>query len=171
MHTDGSWSEGHDGANATYTERLRAPLAIWIVAAGLAALMGMAYGAAYGAPIGWLAGLTLGALAALLLVLASTRVRVDDRVVRAGRARLPLESIASAHPLDTEAMRDARRHGDPRDYLVLRNWSSSRGVSIVLADDRDPHPRWIVSSRHPDALAQAINAARADRDHSADLDR
>jgi Kef-type K+ transport system membrane component KefB len=93
------------------------------------------------------------------LAATSTRVRVDDCVLRAGRARLPLTAIGDAEPLDASAMRDARRHGDPRDYLVLRAWSSRRGVAVAVADPRDPHPRWLISSRHPEQLAQAIRAA------------
>jgi hypothetical protein len=162
VRAQGSWSEGDDGAHPTYAERLRPPLALWILVAGLSALMGMAYGAAYGAGPGWLAGAGIAALGATLLLVTTTPLRVDDRVVRAGRARLPLAAISEAIPLDAEEMRQARRHGDPRDYLVLRSWSSSRGVSIVLADARDPHPRWVVSSRHPDRFAAAINAALAD---------
>jgi hypothetical protein len=56
-------------------------------------------------------------------------------------------------------MREARRHGDPRDYVVLRAWSSRRGVAIDLEDPRDPHPRWIVTTRHPERLAEALREA------------
>ena len=75
------------------------------------------------------------------------------------RARLPLTSVARAQPLDRDEMHEARRHGDPRDYLVLRAWSSRRGVSITLDDAQDPHPRWVVTSRHPARLADAVREA------------
>lgn len=165
MREQSSWAEGSDGARPTYAEHLRAPLAVWILVAALSILMGMAYGAAYGAALGWLAGTGLAAVAAILLMVTTTPLRVDDRVVRAGRARLPLTAISEALPLDADAMREARRHGDPRNYLVLRNWSSSRGVCIILDDSRDPHPRWIISSRRPERFAAAINAALADPGH------
>ena len=95
-----------------------------------------------------------------MLLATSTPIHVDDRVVRVGRARLPLASVAGAHPLDRDSMQEARRHGDPRDYLVLRAWSSRRGVSIPLDDPHDPHPRWIITSRHPERLADAVSQAR-----------
>lgn len=168
MAVKGPWREGMDGSTPVYAERLRPPALVWLLLAGFALLIGVAYGAAYGAVIGLVAGAGLAALGASLLLLSSTPIRVDDAVVRAGRARLPLSAIAEAIPLDTEAMRHARRHGDGRDYLVLRAWSSSRGVSIVLDDDRDPHPRWVVTSRRPQALAEAINAVRANPGTPAD---
>lgn len=156
-----AWSEGDDGRDPTYRERLYPGPVVFVLVIGLAAIVAVAYGAAYGATWGWLAGLLLGLLGIGALIGTSTIVRVDDRVVRAGRARLPLSSVAEAHALDADAMRHARRHGDPRDYIVLRAWSSRRGVAIDLADSRDPHPRWVITSRHPDRLVAAIAQASA----------
>lgn len=157
-----AWREGQDGRDPTYREWLYPPPLLVIIVLGLATLVGVAYGAAYGPLLGWLVGGALTAIGMTLLAISTTRVRVDDRVVRAGRARLPLSAIADAVPLDAEGMRHARRHGDPRDYLVLRAWSSRRGVAIRLDDPSDPHPRWVVSTRHPDRLATAINGAIAE---------
>lgn len=153
-----SWTEGRDGEVRRYRERLYPPVAVFILAAGLATMLGVAYGAAYGSALGWASGLLLGTLGFAALLATSTPIHVDDRVLRAGRARLPLTSVARATALDAEAMREARRHGDPRDYVVLRAWSSRRGVSVQLADARDPHPHWLVTSRHPERLAAAVNA-------------
>jgi len=153
------WAEGQDGHHAIYRERLYPPMVIVVLAIALAAIVGVAYAAAYGAAAGWLTGGMVAAAAVGALLLTSPAIRVDDRVVRAGRARLPLGVIASARALDAQSMRDARRHGDPRDYLVLRAWSSRRGVAIDLDDSQDPHPRWVVSSRHPERFASAIAEA------------
>jgi hypothetical protein len=158
-----AWREGRDGLQPSYREWLYPPVAVIVLVLGLSALIGVAYGAAYGAALGWAAGMVLGGLGLVGLVAGSTPLRVDDRVVRAGRARLPLVSISHAEALDAEALRQERRFGDPRDYVVLRAWSSRTGVSIDLADPRDPHPRWLITSRHPDRLAQAINQAVSGR--------
>lgn len=154
-----AWTEGRDGQGRSYRERLYPPVAVFVLVIALATMLGVAYGAAYGSALGWGSGLLLGAVGIGALLATSTPIHVDDRVLRAGRARLPLAAVAQATALDAEAMRAARRHGDPRDYVVLRAWSSRRGVSVQLADDRDPHPRWIVSSRHPERLAAAVNEA------------
>lgn len=153
------WQEGCDGQQASYVERLYPPIAVLVLVLGLAAIVGVAYGAAYGAAWGWVVAAALGTGGASALLATSTVVRVDDRVVRAGRARLPHAAIASVVVLDGDGMRQSRRHGDPRDYLVLRAWTSRRGVAIDLADPRDPHPRWVITSRHPDRLAAAIAQA------------
>jgi hypothetical protein len=158
-----AWHEGRDGTNPAYREWLYPPPVLVVLVIGLASLMGIAYGAAYGASLGWIAGCLLAAVGMAILTATSTPIRVDDRVLRAGRARLPLGAILEATPLDAEEMRQARRHGDPRAYLVLRAWSSPRGVRVHLADHRDPHPHWLITSRAPADLSAAINAARPDR--------
>lgn len=153
------WSEGRDGNHRRYRERLYPSIAIFVLVVGLATIVGVAYGAAYGAPWGWGFGALLCAIGVGILLATSTPIHVDDRVVRVGRARLPLTSVARAQPLDRDEMHEARRHGDPRDYLVLRAWSSRRGVSITLDDAQDPHPRWVVTSRHPERLSDAVREA------------
>ena len=154
--TGDTWSEGRDGALTAYSERLYPPVAVFILVAGLSAIVGVAYGAAYGATWGWVMGITLGLIGTVVLIATSTPLHVDDRVLRAGRARLPLTVIAETTSLDADEMRQARRHGDPRDYVVLRAWSSRRGVAVGISDPRDPHPRWIITSRHPERLTEAI---------------
>lgn len=161
MARSAGWTEGQDGLQPCYRERLHAPATVFVLVLGLAAIVGIAYGSAYGSTWGWLVGVALCLVGMAGLVATSTILRVDDTVVRAGRARLPLTAIATVHPLDPEAMRHAKRFGDPRDYLVLRAWSSRSGVAIGLADPRDPHPRWVISTRHPDRLTAAIEEAKA----------
>lgn len=153
------WQEGRDGKRPAYREWLYPPVLVAVLALGLAGFIGVAYGAAYGALLGWIAGSLLAVGAVVILVATTTPIRVDDRVLRAGRARLPLTAIHDAAPLDPDEMRHTRRHGDPRNYLALRAWSSSRGVRVTLADERDPHPCWVISTRHPERLAEAINNA------------
>ena len=85
---------------------------------------------------------------------------VDDRVFRAGRARLPLRHVGRIAPLDTEQTRDARgRLADPAAYLCLRSWTS-RTVLVEVEDPDDPHPYWLVSTRRGHDLAPVLAAAR-----------
>jgi hypothetical protein len=156
METPSPWREGRDGRHAMYRERLRPPLVLVVVGVALAGVVGVAYGAAYGAAWGWLVGLALAGVVLAVLAATTVPLAVDDRVIRAGRARLPLCCVGEVTVLDRDEMVAARRHGDPRDYVVIRPWSARGGVAITLNDPRDPHPRWIVSSRHPDHMATAI---------------
>ena len=166
MPAQDPWHEGQDGSHPTYREWLYPPVVIIFIVVALTGIVGVAYGAAYGSRLGWGSGLVLTALALIALAATSTPLRVDDRVVRAGRARLPLSAISAAVALDGEQMRQARRFGDPRDYVVLRAWSSSRGVEIAVGDPHDPHPRWLVTTRHPERFVAAIDAAVAQRSSS-----
>jgi hypothetical protein len=49
---------------------------------------------------------------------------------------------------------------DARAWLLIRGWVSPV-VKIELADETDPTPYWIVSTRTPDALVAALTVARA----------
>ena len=51
---------------------------------------------------------------------------------------------------------------DPLAFVVQRPWVPG-AVQIVLDDPADPTPFWVVSSRHPVRLAEAILAARSTR--------
>jgi hypothetical protein len=100
---------------------------------------------------------------AALLVRSSATVSVaataDGATFTAGPARLPLGVVGDVEALDGEQMRHARGRGlDARAYLCLRGWVAT-GVRVHLRDPADPAPYWLVSSRHPAALAAALSAA------------
>lgn len=154
-------AEGRDGTRTTYSERLWAPVWAWLLPPALVSVVAIAYGSAYGALLGWLLlgfGTAIGwwALAAW-----SPLVRVDDRVLRAGRARLPLRYAGPPEALIGQAFREEVRSGDARAYVVVRPWATRSGVSVPVTDLEDPHPRWLVASRHPERLAAALESARA----------
>jgi len=48
---------------------------------------------------------------------------------------------------------------DARAYLCLRGWIAA-GVRVPVLDPRDPAPYWLVSSRRPAELAEALRLAR-----------
>ncbi len=152
--------EGQDGTHRSYHERLMAPWWIWLLAAVFTLSVAVAYDFALGLAAGALAAtLVGGGLAALLLATSST-LSVDDCVVRVGRARLPLRFVGAVEPLDKDASARARtRDFNPSAHLVLRTWASSRSVRIDVSDPRDPHPYWLVSTRHPERFAAAIRSA------------
>ncbi|MFM8240992.1 MAG: DUF3093 family protein [Actinomycetota bacterium] len=158
--------EGRDGTAVRYTERLWAPLWLWLLVAGLVGLLAVAYGAAYGVGVGAV-GMVAGTLLCWIgLVAWSPLVRVDDRVLRAGRARLPLKYTGEPELLSGELMRDALRNGDARTFVLRRPWTNRGGICVAVTDDDDPHPRWLVASKRPQRLADAVRAARAQLGHA-----
>ena len=103
-------------------------------------------------------------LAWVLWFRAAPAIRVDDRVFRAGPARLPIPFIGEVRVLDEAATRGLRGPaGEASAYFCVRPAVASRAVAVVVADPADPHPYWLVSSRRPDELATALARAVADR--------
>ncbi|MGH3358308.1 MAG: DUF3093 domain-containing protein [Nocardioidaceae bacterium] len=144
-----------------YDETLYAPLAWWLAVAAFAVVvwwvfvlatpMPVAVGAAVVAAVG--PGLGLWSY-------GRVRVGVRDDAVYAGRAVIELAYCGDAIALDPERTAAVRgRDADARAFLMIRPYIAS-AVRLHVADERDPTPYWLVSSRHPDRLAAAITAAR-----------
>lgn len=94
----------------------------------------------------------------LLVVWLAGRRRtfVADGVLHARSGRLPVSAIAQVLPLDPATVRLVMgREGDPSAFLATRAWIGP-GVQILLDDPDDPTPYWVVSTRHPNELARAL---------------
>lgn len=145
-----------------YDERLSVPLRWWVQGVMLVASLWLALIVAVPETLAW--SVTAGAL--MLLVVAflsygSARVSVADGHFQAGRARIGAEFLGTAVPLDKEQARlAAGRDADARAFLVLRPYLH-RAVKVEITDPADPAPYWLVSTRHPAALAQALNSLTA----------
>jgi hypothetical protein len=141
-----------------FRERLTPPLWAWLVVLGFSVMVGAAYGAAIGAPAGWAAAAAIGLGGISLLAATSPRIEVADGELRAAGATLPLVFIASAEALDAARTR-SERNRDARLFVVLRSWSSAESVLVHLNDPADPHPGWLLTSRRPQALVEALTVA------------
>ena len=152
--------EGVDGTVVAYRERVHAPVWLWFVGTALTASLGVAYGYRLGTAAGVITFAVSQTLLVWWLVATAPLVVVDDLVFRAGKARLPLRYVGRIAPLDTAQSRDARgRLADPAAYLCLRSWTS-RTVLVEVEDPEDPHPYWLVTTRHGHDLAPVLAAAR-----------
>lgn len=152
--------EGRDGVHPTYRERLMAPWWAWLLAAVFTLSVAVAYEFALGPGPAAVAVVLVGGGAAALLLTTSSVLSVDECVVRAGRARLPLRFVGDVEALDAEASARARtREFNPSAFLVLRTWASGKSVRIAVTDPHDPHPYWLISTRDPQRFAAAIRAA------------
>lgn len=109
--------------------------------------------------------LTVAAVAMLLTAWALARstpvVSVQDGELRAGRAHIEVHHLGGVRELDAEQVRLLRGpRADARAYVCQRGWVP-RGVAVEIADPDDPAPYWLISSRRPQRLAQAVRAAAA----------
>jgi hypothetical protein len=148
-------------ARPAYAERLG--LSWWLWLAGLAAAGLLAAELWMGAPglRSWLPfAVLLPSAAAGLWWLGRIRVAVRDGELLVDDARLPVRYVADVVPLDAAGRREVLGVGaDPLAFVVQRPWISG-AVQVVLDDPADPTPFWVVSTRRPVELAEAILAAR-----------
>ena len=152
-------------SSPAYHERLRVPLRWWAQGTMFIATFWLAMVVALDetAPVvPWVVtGLLLGLLALFLRSYGDARLVVGDGWFRAGRARIEIEHVGAAEALDADATRHVSGPGaDARAFLVLRPYLK-QSVKVAITDPADPAPYWLVSSRHPQALAGALNAARS----------
>jgi hypothetical protein len=146
-------------APAAHAERLWFGPVGWLTVLGLAgiawiALYPVGTGAAWVAALLALAGGAVGAWA------LATPVRVSGGELRAGPAHIPLELLGDPLPLDRAATREELGPRlDARAYVCLRAWART-AVRVPVLDPADPTPYWLVSTRHPQRLAAAVDAGR-----------
>ena len=111
---------------------------------------------------------TVGIVAAILLyagiiaalVFGSPVVEVTDEEFRAGRAHLPLSVVGTVDAFTgAEASAERGVRLDARAWLMIRG-SIGPVVKVQVVDERDPTPYWIVSTRRPEQIVEAIAASR-----------
>ena len=143
-----------------YVEQLRVPLRWWAVATMfwasvlLAMLVATPLVAAF-----LITGFFVTVTMAVFVTYGAARVSVVDGVFEAGRARIPVHLLADPEPLDAAgARRAAGVEADVRAYLLIRPYAPE-AVRVRVVDPSDPTPYWLVSTRHPRALAAELTAA------------
>lgn len=149
-------------AHPGYAERLSLPWWLWLAGVAVAGLLAAEIWLGSTGVRAWLPFVVLLPLAAVGLAwLGRIRVAVHAGELLVDDARLPVRFVADVIPLDAAGRREVLGVGaDPLAFVVQRPWVPG-AVQVVLDDPADPTPYWVVSSRHPVRLAEAILAARA----------
>ncbi|MET8349283.1 DUF3093 domain-containing protein [Micromonospora sp. NPDC005206] len=148
-------------ARTAYAERLDLPWWLWLAGLASAALLAVEIWMGADGVRTWLPfAVLLPATAAGLWWLGRIRVAVADGELRVDDARLPVRFVADVVPLDAAGRREVLGVGaDPLAFVVQRPWIGG-AVQVVLDDPADPTPFWVVSTRHPVELAEALLTAR-----------
>jgi hypothetical protein len=103
----------------------------------------------------------LGAVAVLLVT--SPRITVTADGLRAGPAHLPPNVIGAVMTYRSGAATQQRGPVlDARAWTLFRGWVDPV-VRVEVLDDSDPAPYWLLSTRHPDRLAAALDAVAEHR--------
>jgi hypothetical protein len=144
-----------------FHERLTVPVLWWLLAVGFAGSLLLAVGFYLGPVWGIGSGLAAMAVAAGIFAAAAVVIRVDAAGLYVGRAFIGHAYLARADALDAEQTRlRSQTTADARAHLVLRPYIAT-AVELTLDDPADPVPYWLVSSRRPAELAEALHRAAA----------
>ncbi|MEU6665248.1 DUF3093 domain-containing protein [Streptomyces sp. NPDC046727] len=147
-------------STAPYEERLTAPRSWWLISflAGVScALILLPFGT-----LPLLGGLVGGTAAAAVVASAygSPRIRVVGDSLIAGEAKIPVSALGTAEVMDAEEARAWRTYkADTRAFLLLRAYIPT-ALRVEVTDPQDPTPYLYLSTREPEKLAAAIEAAR-----------
>jgi len=144
-----------------YRERLRAPWSWWLLGPAVIVLLGAELAAGLGWPaVAAIYAVLVGGWAALLLSWGRPRVEVTGGELVAGGTRLALAAAGEVRALDraqTRAISGPR--ADPAAFSLIRPYLRE-AVYVEVTDPAAGPPYWVVGTRHPAALAAAINSAR-----------
>jgi Protein of unknown function (DUF3093) len=142
-----------------FRERLTVPIMWWVLASLFALSVLLAVGAYLGPVWGIGTALATVMVAAAIFISAAVVISIDAREIRIGRASIEHAYIASSQALAAEEARQRAGVGaDARAHLVLRPYVRT-AVEITLDDPDDPVPYWLVSTRRPQQLAEALREA------------
>ena len=140
-----------------YRERLTAPASWWIAAICFGLVWGWLMLVATTWPIA-IVTMLLVSIAGMVAVrlYGSALIEVTTDGLSVGRATLSTEHLGAVRTLDRTEYRHRLGVGaDVRAYLVTRPYLD-HGLAAEVLDPLDPVPYWLVSTRHPQALAAAL---------------
>jgi hypothetical protein len=144
----------------TFHERLTPPWWLWAIGGVLVVLLALSFYVAVGWPAGLAVLLIFGGAQTWVLVTAAAPVTVEDDILTAGRARIPVSALGPVEILDADRARAIRGpESDPAGYHLIRGWVPA-GIRAYVVDPDDRTPYWFVATRHPVELAAAIETAR-----------
>jgi DUF3093 family protein len=153
-----------------YRERLRVPLAWWLLAIPSALILGATLYAGLTGP--WpviIVAVLVAGCAALLITLGLGTVEVRDGTLRAGGAALPLTTVSEVVCLDEKQTTQLRGpRADPAARLYSRPYlkeSVYLAVSPPNPEAAGQVPYWLVGTRHPAELAAAVERCRVQAGH------
>lgn len=141
-----------------YKEVIHAPL--WLIAFVYFLFLSMVL--SIWAALGNTAALvTFGMLTAWIVFLyfrTALTIQVDNTYLYVGTAKIEHEYIGSTIALNTSELKLIRtRDADPSAYLAIRFWAS-KAVKVEVHDSRDTTPYWLISSKNPLRLVEALKS-------------
>lgn len=108
-------------------------------------------------PAGIATAILFEAIVIAALIGTSPVIEVTPDEFRAGRAHLPRTAVGDVEAFEgAEAVAERGVRLDARAWLLLRGWAPAV-VRVEVVDDSDPVPYWLVSTKRPRELAEALS--------------
>jgi len=144
---------------AAYEERWTAPPWVWAAAVVVALVAAATLHSGAGGARAVVPYAVLLPLALLAVLQASRgRVRVVDGVLQVPGGRIALDHLGGVRELDREATRRLRGPlAQPRAFVSTRAWLGE-SVQVQVEDPDDDTPYWLIGTRAPVALADALRS-------------
>jgi hypothetical protein len=144
-----------------YREYLRVPASYWLLGGITMATMATILWGGFSLAIGAAAYVVLlGEPAVALVLWGRSSVEVTHGELRAGPATMPLAQAGQVQALDAEQTRQLRGPmADPAAFMLIRPYLRY-AVYIEVTGDDPARPYWLIGTRHPEALAAAIDRSR-----------
>ena len=142
-----------------YAERLYLPWYHWFLPLLAAGLLAAEVHMGYPGVRAWLPYVITIPLTLLILWrFSSAKVTIRDGELFAGEAHLPLTVVSEIRVVPQAAKRKVLGPGfDPAAFALHRSWIGSM-VWLKLDDPEDPTPYWLISTRKPDQLVDALTS-------------
>jgi Protein of unknown function (DUF3093) len=140
-----------------FDERLSVPWWWYLLAVGMAVLLGAEIHMGYAGVRAWIGYATLVPLfAAVLVWLGRSRVRVAEGELRVGPASVALRHVGRVDVVQRAGKQEAMGPQlDPAAYVLHRGWVGPL-VRVEITDPADRTPYWMFSVRHPEKLVAAL---------------
>lgn len=139
-----------------YRERLSWPIWLWTLFILFDLSIALSFWAAFNDRVTYFIVLLLGIGTFLFSRSSALVIEISDEYLQVGRARIERVLIGEIVTLDNLAMRLQRGPQlDPAAFLGIRFWTPT-GVRIAIEDSRDPTPYWLISTKAPEKLREAL---------------
>lgn len=149
--------DNHLNDSVLYRERLNPTAVVWMLTVAVSFVPSVIF-----VPIDIVIGIIASIITLLVLIfamIASTpTILVTPTSLRVGRAQIDrtyLGRVDAFRKEEATAQRGPDLHG--LTHLCIRGWIDAV-VKIEITDSEDRTPHWLVSSRHPDELAELLSA-------------
>ena len=144
--------------NQIYQEKLRWPWWLTLLTVGLDFSIVVAVWAGLGNTSALIAAIISIAFTGYFYSISTLRISVEKDSFSVGRATIEKKYLGDIKVLTNNEFRSLSGPGiNPRAFHAFRFWIR-RGLKVEIKDSRDPTPYWLVSSKSPEKLFEALQS-------------